>query len=523
MNHRRQTWHVESCYVSLAVAFGVATGVAACESSEPEPIVEVSRALTATDVRILGFENAADWTISSGSLQTTSDHVQGSAALAAFPINYALIESAPLSDLPAASGNVSLRLKLPVQQPNPYWFGDVQMFVNLPSRGIYNQYLGIKLLTGSPTGQFLPVAFDLPPHVLAAVRQTPYNDLRLRIALNVPTGASGPYVLDAAPQGPTLANPQAFNIELFAEFNDSIPGGLADDVFQMYISNGSDGFLPGMYLTGGPGTDTRVFRITPDRTITIFASDFLGSEGIVPARGRYGSGFLIAEPRNTRIRRVPANPKRKKTTTFATAGTAPFGIAALTYDAATDSLFGTDFTGSNLLRIAPDGLVSIFAPVPLADLPDGVISAGAKDGMIDSIVLPATYGAFALAGRFTFSDRALGAGKVYKYDAAGQLLGELVSGVDGIELLTASPGGVWGNHIYMASIGYVADSTANGAVHTVAPSGQLTPVITNIRAMHVAFDTQSVFGGGLFVTELGDDDVPSKVWRVTPKVIGEPH
>jgi hypothetical protein len=59
---------------------------------------------------------------------------------------------------------------------------------------------------------------------------------------------------------PPLALPDLFKVNLFAEFTDAnTPGGGADDAFQMTISDGSNGFPAGMMITGGLGSDNRVF------------------------------------------------------------------------------------------------------------------------------------------------------------------------------------------------------------------------------------------------------------------------
>jgi hypothetical protein len=67
--------------------------------------------------------------------------------------------------------------------------------VEIPSRGIYNAYLGQVELTGKPLATFLEMSFALPANVRAAMN-TSFTDLTFTIALNIPSGTTGGYLLD---------------------------------------------------------------------------------------------------------------------------------------------------------------------------------------------------------------------------------------------------------------------------------------------------------------------------------------
>jgi RHS repeat-associated protein len=90
---------------------------------------------------------------------------------------------------------VMLDILLPTQQGNPYWFGDVQMFANAPSVGIYNQYLGQVELTGLPLATWQTLPFQLTSDLVTRLSGS-YSDLTLTIAINVPANETGHYLLD---------------------------------------------------------------------------------------------------------------------------------------------------------------------------------------------------------------------------------------------------------------------------------------------------------------------------------------
>ncbi|HVZ85695.1 MAG TPA: hypothetical protein VHG72_01925 [Polyangia bacterium] len=154
----------------------------------------------------LQFESEPDWHLTQGqvaSLATTSVHTQGQAALAiAAPQNYVRIDSKAIDSTnpelaPLEVGSqVSLDFQIPVAQANPYWFGNVQMFISAPSRNVYGAYLGDAELTGRPTGVFTTLQFAIPAAVASALEGATYSDLTVGIALTVPGGTTGVYIID---------------------------------------------------------------------------------------------------------------------------------------------------------------------------------------------------------------------------------------------------------------------------------------------------------------------------------------
>ena len=91
---------------------------------------------------------------------------------------------------------LALDLRLPSQQPNPFWYGFAQVFVSVPSKGINNVQLGQHELTGRPLNQFMRLDFNLSQDLVNKLSAGGYNDFRAKVVLNVPSNATGTYLLD---------------------------------------------------------------------------------------------------------------------------------------------------------------------------------------------------------------------------------------------------------------------------------------------------------------------------------------
>jgi len=183
----------DDCHVA---AIDLVTGVCQNQLANDVPCAT-------SNADILGFEDAGRWYVSSGAKSTVGQGTQGAAALAIqSPINYTTIISAVLTSYGPELSDITdgtsflVDMQLPQQQPNPYWFGTLQMFLTSQSRGVYNQYLGQVELTGAPLGVFQTWEFAIPTYVVQALNGGPFNDLRVTFALNAPWGATGTYVLD---------------------------------------------------------------------------------------------------------------------------------------------------------------------------------------------------------------------------------------------------------------------------------------------------------------------------------------
>jgi len=192
--------------LSVALAMG-------CGPSEQAEEVVGARvgALSPTNARILGFETPqADWSVVNGGLGTITSspiHSQGSFSLAINARGFVPIRSVAMSSLGAdVFPTIHYDIMLPPQQPNPFWFGTTQLYVDIPSRGINSAFIGQVELTGFPLSQFKEVDYTLPANVLAALRGT-YTDLRFTVVINVPSNATGTYRVDNFQVAPAVVTP----------------------------------------------------------------------------------------------------------------------------------------------------------------------------------------------------------------------------------------------------------------------------------------------------------------------------
>lgn len=152
-------------------------------SSDGSAWGEQSFALTTAE-SVLGFESTQVWSVSSGTVAATTVQSQGSAALSVTPVGYAQLTSVPLSTL----GGATSTLSLDVQPSGAMAWGQVQLFVNAPSRGLYSTFAGQASLQGLPSNAFSRLDFALPSDVQAALAGS-YSDLTFTIGVGVPQGS----------------------------------------------------------------------------------------------------------------------------------------------------------------------------------------------------------------------------------------------------------------------------------------------------------------------------------------------
>jgi len=142
---------------------------------------------------ILGFENASQWH-GPGQLSVSSARTEGDFSLATRPSNYSVYESDPFA-FSGKARQVLVDLQLPTTQPNPWWYGAVQLYLESPSANVYNAYVGQVELTGRPLGVFNTLKFDVPDWISSRIAGGGFQDLKIKIAINVP-GSPGVYLLD---------------------------------------------------------------------------------------------------------------------------------------------------------------------------------------------------------------------------------------------------------------------------------------------------------------------------------------
>ncbi|WP_434042877.1 MULTISPECIES: hypothetical protein [Sorangium] len=166
--------------------------LAACAqgTDAEEQIVDEAAQALVTPASVLGFESTADWTASGAVKSASVDHSQGSSALALRNFSFVELQSAPLTTVSGVTSTIAFDLKAPVSPA----FGNAQLVVNIPSRGVHTVWLGQVDLAGLPAGTFSPISFNVPQNVVDALSQT-YSDLTFKIVLNVPYTTTD-YVVD---------------------------------------------------------------------------------------------------------------------------------------------------------------------------------------------------------------------------------------------------------------------------------------------------------------------------------------
>jgi len=151
----------------------------------------VTQAVTSsTAASVFGFENASQWTVSTGTVSSSAIVTQGGAALGVSGFYYTELTSAPLSNV----GTVGSALSFDIRPPLALGYGTVQLYLDAPSAQIYSQYLGQVSLAGAAANSYRTVSFAIPASVVSKLGGT-FSDLRLKIAVNAPTSSS-PYLFD---------------------------------------------------------------------------------------------------------------------------------------------------------------------------------------------------------------------------------------------------------------------------------------------------------------------------------------
>ena len=160
-----------------------------CVGAPPDTVQVKTSALVVNQANVFGFEDPTHWT-SSVAVTSSTTHTQGAVSLAVAAKNYVEVTSAALPSLTGVTGMIGMDLRLPSPQPNPYWYGYVQLIVSVPSKGINNQFIGQVELTGKPLNQFFPVDFNLPAATVATLAAGGYSDFKAKIVINVPFNAT---------------------------------------------------------------------------------------------------------------------------------------------------------------------------------------------------------------------------------------------------------------------------------------------------------------------------------------------
>ncbi len=85
-------------------------------------------------------------------------------------------------ELNYVSNTLLLDVWIPEIQTNPYWYGDVQMSINIPAAGLYNSWINQVLLTGLQPG-WNTLSFELNHEIYKALSGN-YSNVSITIILN---------------------------------------------------------------------------------------------------------------------------------------------------------------------------------------------------------------------------------------------------------------------------------------------------------------------------------------------------
>lgn len=124
------------------------------------------------------------WACSGGNPISSSDRSEGTAAMKLRAAGYSACQSQAFScaDI-TTSDEILVDVKLPSYLPNPYWVGDIGLFVEVPSKAVYNAWVGMSILTGLPTNEWVTVSIAPTQEMLTALAGN-CSDARIKFALN---------------------------------------------------------------------------------------------------------------------------------------------------------------------------------------------------------------------------------------------------------------------------------------------------------------------------------------------------
>lgn len=148
-------------------------------------ILLVAAAASATNSSaVLGLD--APWSCTAGNpIANAADKTQGAASTQFRAAGYGLCTSPAMAcqDIAVTSSEILFDIKLPKTLPNPWWVGDLSLYVEVPSANVYNAWVGRTDLTGLPTNQWVTVSIPATTTMLNALKGN-CADAKWKFALN---------------------------------------------------------------------------------------------------------------------------------------------------------------------------------------------------------------------------------------------------------------------------------------------------------------------------------------------------
>jgi FtsP/CotA-like multicopper oxidase with cupredoxin domain len=150
--------------------------------------------------QILAFEDVYDWAASAGfTAGQDTRHTQGAFSVSLKAKGSVTLKSRPF-EITSVGSSVSLDFFLPQEQPSTN-FGSVKMFAECPSRNFPKTLLGTVSLNGKTKNAFNKLTFPVPSSVANSCSTC--EDLTVTLGLDVPTNATGTYLVDNITGGVT--------------------------------------------------------------------------------------------------------------------------------------------------------------------------------------------------------------------------------------------------------------------------------------------------------------------------------
>lgn len=242
----------------------------------------------------------------------------------------------------------------------------------------------------------------------------------------------------------------------------------------------------------------------------MFASGVGGLETLLFGRGDWGDGLLATRPTGLDIVSVSPDGELESVVdpvgyesveeapTLTEAEGIPFGPTGMDHGPDGRTLFVSDFLGKRVVQITPGGEV-------VASHGIGSFAKPIVEGTI-----PQRYGGALVTGSFVIPPNPRGEGFIAVVTEDGEV-NRLVEDVGGLEFMTPSPGGAFGEDLFVANIGSIEDD--DGGIRTLTPEGEFEPFLSGLDPVNVAFDSAGVVGGGMLVSEFTFES-PGRIYRV---------
>ncbi len=137
---------------------------------------------------VLNFDAPESWSATNVTIQSSTKRTEGLASLSVTTSGYATVESTLVNDIDDVTSTVTIDF----QSPNPIPWGQVQLFVGIPSLNLTDEWMGHVSVGGLAAGKWHELAFSLPGYVQTALSAA-NGGVRFKVGLNLPAGS---YLLD---------------------------------------------------------------------------------------------------------------------------------------------------------------------------------------------------------------------------------------------------------------------------------------------------------------------------------------